>query len=196
MLNHVGTQIIETPRLILRRFQIDDAEQMYSNWASDPVVTKYLSWSAHKNQSETENIIKEWVLEYLSDTNYNWCITFKETGEAIGGISVVKMFENTDCCEIGYVLSRKLWNKGIMTEALRAVLEYLFEKVGFHRIQLKHDVGNLASGKVMIKNGLKREGIIRECEKTVDGNWRDMVMYSVLDREFKETKKDYKCTYQ
>ncbi|MBR2578748.1 MAG: GNAT family N-acetyltransferase [Clostridia bacterium] len=189
MLNHMGTQIIETPRLILRRFKIEDAEQMYNNWASDPVVTKYLSWGAHKNISETKEIISSWVSDYENKNCYNWCITIKPTGEAVGGISTVKMFEHADCCEIGYVLSRKLWNKGIMTEVLRAVLEYLFEKVGFHRIQLKHDVENIASGKVMIKNGLKREGIIRECEKTASGDWRDMMMYSVLYREFKDMQK-------
>lgn len=186
MLSHVGTQTIETPRIILRRFKIEDAEQMFNNWASDPDVTKYLSWSAHKNVSETKEIIGSWVGEYENKNCYNWCITFKETGEAIGGISTVKMFENEECCEIGYVLSKKFWNKGIMTEALQAVLGYLFENVGFHRVQLRHDVNNIASGKVMLKNGLQREGILRECEKTVDGNWRDMVMYSILDKEFKE----------
>lgn len=186
MLHHAGTQMIETSRLILRRFKVEDAKHMYDNWASDPVVTKYLSWAAHKNKSETESIIKEWVLEYSSDTNYNWCITFKETGEAIGGISVVKMFEDQECCEIGYVLSRKLWSKGIMTEALHAVLKYLFEKVGFHRVQLRHDANNIASGKVMLKNGLQREGVLRECEKSPQGNWRNMVIYSILDKEFKE----------
>lgn len=186
MLNHVGTQKIETPRLILRRFKIEDAKQMFNNWASDSDVTKYLSWAVHRDKSETEKIIGEWVLEYLNAKNYNWCIAFKETGEAIGGISVVKMFEDQECCDIGYVLSKKFWNKGIMTEALHAVLKYLFEKVKFHRIQLRHDVNNIASGKVMLKNGLKREGILRECEKSPQGNWRDMVIYSILDKEFKE----------
>lgn len=186
MLNHVGTQIIETPRLILRKFKTEDAEQMYSNWASDPVVTKYLSWSIHKNVSETKEIIGSWVGEYENKNFYHWCITIKPTGEAIGDISIVKMFEDTECCEIGYVLSRKFWNKGIMTEALHAVLEYLFERAGFHRIQLKHDVENLASGKVMIKNGLKREGVLRKAEKNGQGQWCDAAIYSILIDEFKE----------
>ena len=186
MLHHVGTQMIETPRLILRRFKIEDAEQMYGNWANDPVVTKYLSWSTHKNVLETEEIIGSWVSEYENENYYHWCITLKNTGESIGDIGAVKMFEDQECCEIGYVLSRRLWSKGIMTEALHAVLKYLFEKVGFHRVQLRHDANNIASGKVMLKNGLQREGVLRECEKSPQGNWRDMVIYSILDREFKE----------
>lgn len=186
MLNHVGTQIIETDRLLLRRFQIDDAEQMFNNWACDKDNVKYLSWAAHKNKSETESILKTWVSEYENDKVYRWCITSKQINEVIGGIDVVKMFENTECCEIGYVLSKRFWNRGIMTEALHAVLEYLFDKVGFHRIQLGHVVENMASGKVMLKNGLQREGLLRDAEKTTDGKWHDVAIYSILRDEFKE----------
>ncbi len=186
MLSHVGTQTIETPRIILRRFKIEDAEQMFNNWASDQIVTKYLSWGVHKDVSETKKIIDSWVGEYENKNFYHWCITIKPTGEAIGDISVVKMFEDTECCEIGYVLSRKFWNKGIMTEALHAVLKYLFEKVGFYRIQLRHDVNNIASGKVMLKNGLQREGLLRDADKTADGKWHDVVIYSILRDEFEE----------
>ena len=185
ILNHVGTQTIETKRLLLRRFQLEDAEQMFNNWASDPDNIKYLSWAAHKGKSETEDIIKTWVEEYASNKTYRWCITDKQTGEVIGGIDVVKMFENTECCEIGYVLSKRFWNKGIMTEALHAVLEYLFFKVNFHRIQLGHVSKNMASGKVMLKNGLQRDGLLRDAEKTVDGKWHNVVIYSILRDEFK-----------
>ena len=186
MLNHMGTKNIETERLLLRRFAIEDAEQMFNNWASDPDNVKYLSWPAHKDRAETESIIKMWVGEYSSDKTYRWSIVNRQTSEVIGGIDVVKMFEDIECCEIGYVLSKRFWNRGIMTEALRAVLEYLFSKVSFHRIQLRHDVGNIASGKVMLKNGLQREGILRESEKSPQGKWRDMVIYSILIDEFKE----------
>ena len=186
MLNHIGTQIIETERLMLRRFQIEDAEQMFNNWAADPDNVKYLSWSAHKNVSETIKIIESWVNNYNSANYYQWCITVKDTGEVIGGISVVMMTEDAECCEIGYVLSKKFWNRGIMTEALNSVLEYLFNKVNFHRIQLRHDTENVASGKVMLKNGLKREGLLRKSEKSPQGKWRDMVIYSILRDEFKE----------
>lgn len=189
MVKHVGTQIIETPRLMLRKFRIEDANEMFNNWAKDPSNIKYLSWGAHKSVEETKEILKRWISEYDSEKAYRWCIELKKSGEVIGGIDVVHMHEDVECCEIGYVLSKKYWNNGIMTEALKAVLGYLFNEAHFHRIQLRHDVGNEASGRVMLKNGLKREGVLRECEKTVKGEWRDMVIYSILKNEFKEENK-------
>lgn len=186
MLNHIGTQNIETERLLLRRFKVEDAEEMFENWAKDPGNIKFLSWNAHKDTNETRSIIKMWNEEYKDNKTYNWCITIKETKEIIGSIGTVEFFEDIECAEIGYVISKKHWNKGIMTEALRGVIKYLFLKVGVNRIQLKHDLDNLASGKVMIKNGLKREGVLRECYRNNKGKLRNMAIYSILKSEFKE----------
>ena len=61
MLVHKGTRTIETSRLILRESIMGDIEPMYRNWASDPEVTKFLTWSAHANLDVTENIISEWI---------------------------------------------------------------------------------------------------------------------------------------
>ena len=186
MLNHIGTQNIETKRLLLRKFKVEDAEEMFENWAKDPENVIFLQWNAHKDTDETRSIIKMWNEEYKDNKTYNWCITIKEPKEIIGSITVVKLFEDIECAEIGYVISKKHWNKGIMTEALGGVIKYLFCKVGVNRIQLKHDLDNLASGKVMIKNGLKREGVLRECYRNNKGKLRDMAIYSILKSEFKE----------
>ena len=186
MLNHIGTNDIKTERLLLRKFRLEDAEEMFENWAKDPENVKFLEWNAHKDANETRSIIKMWNEEYKSKKTYNWCITINDTNEIIGNITVVKFFEDIDCAEIGYVISKKHWNKGIMTEALGGVIKYLFCKVGVNRIQLKHDVDNLASGKVMIKNGLKKEGFLREAYRNNKGRLRDMAIYSILKSEFKE----------
>lgn len=184
MLNHIGTQNIETSRLILRKFKMQDAKQMFENWAGDPDNVEFMRWPVHKSVQETEKIIANWVEQYNDIKNYNWCITWKETQEVIGSITVNDLIELRESCEIGYIISKKFWNKGIMTEALHAVLEYLFKKVGFHRIQLRHDAANPASGKVMIKNGLKFEGLLRESERLTSGIWSDAALYSILNSEF------------
>lgn len=186
MLNHIGTNNIETKRLLLRKFKVEDAEEMFENWAKDPENVIFLQWNAHKDAYETKSILEKWSDEYKSSKTYNWCITVKDTKEVIGSITVVKLFEDIECAEIGYVISKKHWNKGIMTEALGGVIKYLFLKVGVNRIQLKHDVDNPASGKVMIKNGLKREGVLREAYRNNNGKLRDMAIYSILKSEFKE----------
>lgn len=186
MLNHIGTGDIITSRLLLRKFKIEDSQEIFENWAKNPENVKYLTWKAHKTIYETKEIVAKWVNEYNDKKIYRWCITSKDSGEVIGGIDVVNLIENIDCCEVGYVLSKKFWNKGIMTEALNGILKYLFQKVGFHRVQAKHDVNNPASGKVMAKCGMKKEGILRDSEKTNSNEWCDVAIYSILEDEFKE----------
>ena len=60
-MNHIGTQYIETERLILRRFETSDAQAMFDNWASDDEVTKYLTWPTHADVSVTEKLLEDWV---------------------------------------------------------------------------------------------------------------------------------------
>ncbi len=184
MLNHVGTNIIETERLELRKFKPGDSENMFNNWAKDPENVKYLQWQAHPDINETRKILSEWVKNYKNKNYYQWCVTLKGTDEALGSIGIVELLEDKECCTIGYVLSKKYWNRGIMTEALKAVIDYLFTKVGFHRIQSMHDIDNPASGKVMMKCGMKYEGTLRKYDKTNVSRWCDTPIYSILKEEF------------
>ena len=140
---------LETERLILSPWQDNFAVDMYKNWATDTEVVKFLSWEVHENLEETKKVVSMWVEEQT----YNWCIIDKDSKEAIGSISIVKNDVKNFNCEIGYCLSRKFWNKGIMTEALKKVLEFLFEE-GYNTIYLKHAVENVASGRVMQKAGM------------------------------------------
>lgn len=183
MLNHIGTQNIETERLLLRKFKISDAHQMFNNWAKDSENVKYLSWQAHKNIDETLKILNKWLSEYKNKNSYRWCITLKNNDNVIGDISVIDLLEKNACCEIGYVLSKRYWNRGIMTEALRAVIKYLFENVGLNRIQLKHMIDNPASGKVMIKCGMQFEGVLRKYDIKNSGEYCDCAIYSILKNE-------------
>ena len=185
MQKHIGTKNIETLRLFLRKFKIDDVPQMFENWAKDPENVKYLSWKAHKDVDYTREILNKWIDEYKNKNCYRWCITLKSTDEVIGCIDVVEMVEIRSTCEIGYVLSKKYWNRGIMTEALMAVIKYLFNEVNFNRIQLRHAIDNPASGKVMIKCGMKYEGVLRQYGIKNTGEFCDTVIYSILKCECK-----------
>lgn len=192
MLDHIGTDTIETKRLMLRRFKFDDAENMFNNWAKDPENVKYLQWQAHHDIGETNKILIQWIRNYKNKNYYQWCITLKGSDEAIGSIGIVELFESKECGTIGYVLSKKYWNKGIMTEALQEVLNYLFKKVGFHRIQSMHDIDNPASGKVMLKNGMKYEETLRKYDKTNVSGWCDTPIYSIIKEEFLK-RGDFLC---
>ena len=91
-MKHLGTQRLESERLILRRFVVEDAESMYKNWASDNEVTKYLTWPTHPSVDVTKFVLQDWVNSYVNDNYYQWAIVLKENGEEpIGSISVVGM---------------------------------------------------------------------------------------------------------
>ena len=177
MLNHKGTKTIETDRLILRRFTMADAEPMFRNWASDDEVTKHLTWPTHTSVEVSKMVLTDWTSHYPEPDFYNWAITLKENGdEPIGNISVVRINPATDCAAMGYCMSRAHWGKGVMPEALNALVDFLFDEVGFNRIEAEHDVNNPASGKVMEKAGLRYEGTLRQSGRSnqgiIDVVWR------------------------
>lgn len=99
---HKETKVLETERLFLRRFKIEDAQNMFDNWASNPNVTKFLTWDPHENVEITKLIINDWLKGYEEDNYYQWAIEVKENGELIGSISVVRINENVNEVEIGY----------------------------------------------------------------------------------------------
>ncbi len=150
----LGTKKLETSRLILRKFKILDANDMFNNYCTDSEVTKYLTWLPHKNIEVTKSVVKSWILNYKNKNFYQWAIVLKSTNQVVGTISVVRFNNETCSANIGYCLSRNLWGQGIMTEALQSVIDFLFKKVGVKEITSTHDVENVASGKVMLKCGM------------------------------------------
>lgn len=141
---------LETNRLILRPFEYTDAGAMFNNWASDDEVTKYLTWPTHKSVEDTKYILDLWIKQYEKPERINFAITLKETNELIGGIDVVGYIDKTPV--IGYNLSRKYWNNGYMSEACKAVVNYLFS-LGYDTIRIDAAKENLASNKVIQKCG-------------------------------------------
>lgn len=163
MLNHKGTQIIETERLILRPFTMEDVEPMYLGWASDEEVCRFMTWPPHESAEVTRELLRRWTASYVGADYYNWAIVLKENGpEPIGNISVNRIQDNIRCATMGYCMSRAHWGKGIMTEALSATIDFFFAEVGFNRVQADHDTNNPASGKVMEKSGMRFEGTARQ----------------------------------
>lgn len=156
---HLGTKRIETDRLILRRFTVEDAEKMYQNWAGDPEVTKFLTWPTHKDAEVSKAVLTDWVSSYNKEDKYEWCIALKEKDEPIGSIGVVNCNEKVKSMEIGYCIGREYWHQGITSEALVAVMRFLLEEVGADRIEARHDARNPYSGAVMKKCGMRYEGI-------------------------------------
>ena len=156
-MKHKGTEFIETERIILRKFEKDDYNDMFGNWCNDSYVTKYLQWLPHGNINVTKGILSTWIKAYQKRDHYNWAIKYKVDNKVIGSIGVVNFSEEYKHCEIGYCLGKDYWNKGIMTECLISVTKYLIDEIGFNRVAALHHGENINSGKVMIRAGIKFE---------------------------------------
>lgn len=185
-MQHQGTVRLETERLILRKFTIEDASAAFGNWMSDEKVTEFLRWPTHKNSSVSERVVREWIKEYGENKSfYQWAIVPKDLNEPIGTISVVDMNERVDMVHIGYCIGSKWWRNGYMSEAFARIIPFLFEEVKVQRIEAQHDPNNPASGKVMKKCGLKYEGTLRKADWSNKGIV-DAAMYALLAEEYFE----------
>lgn len=184
-LNHTGTVTLGTERLILRRFTMDDAQAMYENWASDPEVTKYLTWPTHENVDVSALVLADWVEHYAEADYYQWAIVLKETGAPIGSISVVHCNDQISKMEIGYCIGRQWWNCGMTSEVLGSVIRFLFEEVGVDRIEACHDSRNPNSGAVMCKCGMQYEGTQRQAGINNFGKC-DLSWFAILAEDWKK----------
>ncbi len=184
-MQHKGTKILETERLLLRRWKASDAEEAFAHWMNDPDVTKYLTWSPHGDIEVTRTLLKLWERESGEPHIYHWAIVLKEGNVLIGDISVLRANDFQESGEIGYCMGKQWWGKGIMTEALSEVLRYCFEEVGFSRINGSHAAENIGSSRVMEKCGLVYEGTRRQFFRPpTTGKRVDIVDRGILRNEY------------
>ena len=181
-----GSKTIETKNLILRKFEMEDAEAMYKNFASDADVTKFLTWQPYSSVEDAKEVLRNWIPQYENLDTYRWAITVKENGnEPIGSIDIVNSRFEIGKVEFGYCISKNWWHKGVTSEALKALIDFFIKEVGVNRIEATHDVKNVNSGKVMMKCGLKYEGTMRQASRNNQGIC-DISIYSLLAEEYNQ----------
>lgn len=165
--------MLETDRILLRRWRETDAEALFK-YASDPAVGPQAGWPAHKSLVESLEVIRTY---FNNDTT--WAIVLKAIGEPIGCIGYYThansniSIGNNDC-EVGYWVGKPFWNRGICTEALRLMVDYCLHARHFDNIWADHFTGNPASGKVMRKCGFADTGRLNRCSQLVGGD-KDLV---------------------
>lgn len=176
-------KLFETERLILRRLEFSDAEEMYNNYCNNDNVTKYLTWATHRSVEDTKEYLEKVALpRYDTENPYMWALVLKETNQVIGCIDACYIDLRHKRAEIGWVLSEKYWGKGLMPEAGLVIRDYLFSE-GFERIQAKHDVRNPKSGRAMQKIGMTHEGTLKKYEFDNNGNLVDYEFYAIVKDE-------------
>lgn len=174
--------ILETERLILRKITKEDIEDMYL-YGSDEEVSKYVTWNTHETIADTKDFVEFVLNKYENKQVSPWGIEYKENGKFIGTIDFVWWQPNHKIAEMGYVISKDYWGKGLTTEVAKGLVKFGFEKMGLVRVQARCDVENIGSARVMEKAGMTFEGIIRK-GIFVKGKHRDLKIYSILKEEF------------
>jgi Acetyltransferases, including N-acetylases of ribosomal proteins len=148
------TKVLKTDRLILRRWEESDAEDLYK-YASDPDVGPIAGWPAHQSLDESREVIKN-----VFNGKEAYAICLKEDGKAIGAIELklnghTDMTERDDECELGYWLGKPFWGQGLMPEAAREILRHAFENIGMSKVWCGYYEGNTKSKRVQEKVGFK-----------------------------------------
>ncbi|MGB3638456.1 MAG: GNAT family N-acetyltransferase [Rivularia sp. (in: cyanobacteria)] len=151
---------LETQSLILREVHQSDAKDIFQHF-SDKNILKYHDLEAFTNIEQAKELIKSFYEKFHSQRMIRWGIAKKEDNIIIGTCGY-NWAKNHFCAEIGYELSQAYWRKGIMTEALTALIKFGFEKMELNRIQATVMLENTASMKLLQKLGFVEEGILRE----------------------------------
>lgn len=170
---------IETERLLLRKPCMDDAPAIFSAYAQDLIVTRYMTWRPHKSVEETYRIVELMLKLWDEGEAYSYVITLKNVDSAIG---MIAMHPEGFKVGIGYVLARPCWNNGYTTEAALAVTNWLLKQPDIYRIFATCDLENSASARVMEKVGMQCEGILRRyiVHPNISPEPRDSYMYAIV----------------
>ena len=153
--------ILETERLLLRKMERRDSGDMFE-YARDPAVTKFLTWNPHNDESFTRRYLTYIAGRYRAGEFYDWALILKSENKMIGTCGFTRIESETHTGEIGYVLNRAYWGRGIATEAVQRVVAFGFDTLGLSRLESRFIDGNAASRRVMEKVGMTFEGFLPE----------------------------------
>lgn len=169
---------LRTQRLLLRKANMSDAADLYE-YGRNPQVAQHVLWEAYASIHDARAYVRYLQRQYRNHVPSSWCIEHLETGKVIGTIGLMWWNQEHNSAEIGYSLSQDYWNQGLMTEALQEVLRYSFEELNIHRLEAQHECTNPASGRVMEKVGMRKEGMLQGRLRN-KGRYVDVYLYAIL----------------
>lgn len=180
-IDHTTYTDLVTPRLLLRGISLDDVHAMFA-LRSDPVAMRYVPRPLATSLDDAANHIENILDEQRANRSVQWAITLKGDPKMVGIIGFWRIQKEHDRGELGYMLLPVFWGAGIITEAIRAVVDHAFANLNFHSIEAVVDPNNPASMKVLEKNGFRREAWFRE-NFFWNGEYLDSVVYGLLKHE-------------
>ncbi len=174
----VDLPVLTCERLILRPFRVSDAKDVQKLAGTKEVAATTLNIP----YPYEDGLAEEWILthseRFNSDKGCPLAICLKKQNQIIGAIELILQREDNKG-SLGYWIGKEYWNKGYCTEAGKAMVKYGFEELKLQRIYATHLANNPASGKVMQKLGMEKEGVLRKHIKKW-GKYYDLVYYGIL----------------
>lgn len=173
--------IVVNEDIILRQVKTEqDCEKYFAIYSDADAMKYYLGYGKPpENREQVKKIIQNQINALEKCREYNWTIADRNTDEVLGRILLSDFQNNNTAVNIGYFLDRKYWNKGIMTECVKAVVKFGFESLKLERIFTSVEPNNITSIKVLEKNGFIKEGHLRHCFSLNDG-LHDCMIYGKL----------------
>jgi ribosomal-protein-alanine N-acetyltransferase len=185
MFKHVGTQTIETERLVLRKFKDGDVDDVYNNWASNPKIQLEYGEPVYSTKEQAKGLLDHWIFNYKNDSFYRWAIILKNSDKNIGQIAFCRVYEEVATAEIEYCIGENYWGNRYALEALNALIDYIFLNSDFEKLEAFYRKANPKSGKVLEKTVMKIVPTVRRFEllgEIPDGE----ICYAI-------TKEEYGC---
>ncbi|MEY2510394.1 MAG: [ribosomal protein S5]-alanine N-acetyltransferase [Verrucomicrobiota bacterium] len=172
----VPPESLATERLLLRKPRPDDAALIFSGYAQDPDVVRYLTFLPHRDPKDAEEIVERFLENWRSGKSYCWLIFRRGGAELVGAISA----RDDQGINLGYLLARPFWGQGLMSEALSTIVEWAFSLPSVFRIWAVCDLENGASARLLERNGFNQEGILRNwsLHPNVSSTPRDCYCYA------------------
>ena len=174
---------LRTESLLLRAMVIEDTAAMYEIY-SDEETMRYWACAPLEDLAAAEKFVREDIDWAERGEAINWTITVGDTDRAIGKCILLRYSESNRRAEVGYILHRDFWRKGLMFEAMSAVVDFAFNELGLHRLEADTDPCNAGSLGLLEKLGFQREGLFRD-RWQVAGEWQVSIMLGLLSTDWK-----------
>jgi len=171
---------LETDRLILRELRLDAADKAaVFQIFSDAHVTRYDTVRTFTHLAQARVVLERRINRFWRGKGIRWGITLKGNDRLIGSCGFTWLRQRRGTGELGYELARSYWNRGIMTEALAAVITYGFSQRRLNNIEAWVVPGNKASARVLLKLGFQSEGVVPR-KGYWNGRFHDLELFSLL----------------
>lgn len=178
-LNFHPFPVLTTDRLILRKIEESDLEELYQ-MRTDPDVMRYIN-KEPQTREIVAGVIKQMHANWQNNDSINWAVTLKDDPRLIGSFGFWRTEKENHRAEIGYMLAKTHWRKGYLNEAMQAGLDYAFREMKLHSIEANINPDNDASRKLLQKFGFQQEAYFKE-NYYFNGTFIDSVIFSLLEK--------------